>query len=370
MFLLQAPDPGPMAGVTGILYGITWAKGLTLTPSRMLRDFLVERGFQDLTGTITPDMLRAIGTEPQHVKRVLIRRGGGWGDILGITPAIRGLHERYPGVEVTVHTEPGKESILWYNSMVTQVVGYPPQHLSLHYDQFDQVFDFETLPPGEGSMFEHKDLDYIQVYCKYIGVTPSTYTPVYVMHGTEIQQADFWLDYHHVTANDQIVAVQVKASSALRTWPRASTFALISKLARRGYFVVGLTEWPGEEEQFRREGWKDYDRVLWTGGRFGLRMAAAVVNRSHMLVAPDSVFLVIAGALGVPMLGLFGAFSGAQRLQYYDPDRTRWIQGGTGLACAPCYQHMGECQRGGTESSPCMQRITVEEVFGMIKEAL
>ena len=93
-------------------------------------------------------------------------------------------------------------------------------------------------------------------------------------------------------------------------------------------------------------------------GKTTLGQAMAIIARCRVLVTNDSGLMHVAAALGVPLVAIFGST---------DPSRTGPL--GTtsrviykGLSCAPCLKT--QCPR----NRECMEAITVEEVFGEVKE--
>lgn len=130
----------------------------------------------------------------------------------------------------------------------------------------------------------------------------------------------------------------------------AEIFLLGQKQGKRGGDLMGLRSVTCLFDQVRPE------------------QIAALLKNCDLLVAIDSGPMHIAGAVGTPVLGLFGANAAAFRL----PPESEGVGITANLDCISC-QHKNPITHW-KENCPheiaCMQAITVDEVFQATKEIL
>ncbi len=84
-----------------------------------------------------------------------------------------------------------------------------------------------------------------------------------------------------------------------------------------------------------------------------------------LIIAPDSSFVHIAGALGVPIVGLYGCFPSLLRMKYYK----KAIGIDTNVPCAPSFTHgHAPCYRG--DPPPCFSVISVKNILDAVDHLL
>ena len=142
---------------------------------------------------------------------------------------------------------------------------------------------------------------------------------------------------------------------ANKNWPPEKFIALAGRLCLRSGWRVALFGGPDERERNRRIA-AACPQVIDTGCDHDELGFAALLQRSDVLVAGDTMAMHVAIALGVPCVALFGPTC-AQEIELYG--RGEKIR--TGLACAPCYR------RACDKSPNCMDDIPVERVLRAIE---
>jgi ADP-heptose:LPS heptosyltransferase len=163
------------------------------------------------------------------------------------------------------------------------------------------------------------------------------------------------------------VAIQ-PGSSALqqwKRWPVEHWRMLAGGLAAAGLDVLGLGS--GDERDLLAEICRDTGAIN-LAGSCSLGAAAALLERCELLVSTDSALMHMAGAVGTPVLGIFGP-----------TDRTRtgpYGAGSTLLVPAHCRGNRQPCLAPNGTLSPectwreCMQSITPEHVLAVVRERL
>lgn len=100
---------------------------------------------------------------------------------------------------------------------------------------------------------------------------------------------------------------------------------------------------------------------------FRLEQVAALVEKMHLMICPDSGLAHLAGALNVPILGLFGPTNPHFRLQTYKRVDWIWLKDKflkRRKKCMPCWYGFN------CGDSLCMKAITPEMVFDKVKDMI
>jgi heptosyltransferase-2 len=96
-------------------------------------------------------------------------------------------------------------------------------------------------------------------------------------------------------------------------------------------------------------------------GRTSLGEAMALIDRCHAFVTNDSGLMHVAAALNTPLVAIFGSTNSTTTSPYSDTSRIVRVP----IECSPCMQPV--CPLGHMN---CMKRVTVEMVFGAVKDLL
>lgn len=133
-----------------------------------------------------------------------------------------------------------------------------------------------------------------------------------------------------------------------RRWPLAGWRALAAR-ARSSGIALRWVGGPGEAGDERDS----------LAGQLGMRLSAAVIAASDLVIGNDSLPLVLAQALNRPGLGLYGPTSGSG---IHAPGQP-FVQGYAG--CGPCYDpRRGRRSRAYTcPRARCMETITPAQVW-------
>jgi heptosyltransferase-2 len=156
-----------------------------------------------------------------------------------------------------------------------------------------------------------------------------------------------------------LIAIAPGTAWNTKRWPREHFARLAQMLSDAGDRVV-LIGGP-EDAPLCREiaGAAGRAGVVDASGAFSVLGSAELIRRSALLVCNDSAPLHLAGAVGTPVLAIFGATTPAFGFGPIGP-RDRVLET-EGLACRPCSIHGGDrCPIGTFE---CMVRITPAMAF-------
>ena len=132
------------------------------------------------------------------------------------------------------------------------------------------------------------------------------------------------------------VALNVGASTPYKQWPLAHWAEVARYLCAQGMSVV-LVGGPSEVDQVREveQAAGPSERLVNLAGRTDLRQLAAVLARCDLVISGDTGPMHIAGAVGTPVVAIFGPTHPSRTGPYGLKNHVIWKQ----LACSPCYRH-------------------------------
>jgi ADP-heptose:LPS heptosyltransferase len=259
---------------------------------------------------------------PQPCTSILIGRTGGLGDLILLTPVLREIKRRWPTVKLAVacirELGQGLENL----PFVDEILPYPvSQEKANTYDGW--LWLENAVEKGEDS----RNLHSVDCVAKFIGLDLPEGTDkrqAYVV--SPMERADILEVYPRIPGVRRL-CIQPKASAACRTYNK--TGQVVAEFLKKGWEVFLL----GNAGEFKTEP-KPGLRTITDGWTF--RHRAAIVETADCLLAPDSSLLHVAGALGVPAVGLYGVFPWQLRTLYAPTTRALT---GSGFSCNPCHFH-------------------------------
>lgn len=300
--------------------------------------------------------------------------------MLMATPVFRGLKEKYGrNSRVTVATtwvygSGALPELLKHNPFVDEVVRMEPMEHAPpmlkankreyanvpndrvpfcveHCDEFIElnvicsIIETQTQP----NVVKHRT----DIWCEHAGVSPSDKRPVLMLTADELAEGRQWVDQNMV-ASGRKVGLVLKAMSWVRDWPYADQFAV--DLMRAGFSAVTI-------DPVRRV----HDNIPALIGK-RIRFVASVIANLDAVIAPDTGILHVAGALGVPVLGLFGSTDGALRMREYAGHYTATNRF---VTCGPCW-YKNDCTKDPNQNNHvlCMKRISRRLVLHELESML
>jgi ADP-heptose:LPS heptosyltransferase len=150
----------------------------------------------------------------------------------------------------------------------------------------------------------------------------------------------------------------------LRRWPSDRYVALARRLLDNyPRLFIGFTGGPNEAASVNRLADEvGSSRVLALAGKTTLRQLLALYGRSEILVTNDSGPAHFASMTPIHVVTLFGPETPALFGARSPRSTTLWA----GLACSPCVNAYNNRQTT-CRNNLCMQAITVDQVFGMVR---
>ena len=313
---------------------------------------------------------------PRKTRITVFRQLGGIGDWLMITPVFRGLKEKYEplgGCHITVATSwaymaGALPDLALHNPHIDLVIrleldefcppftkqnrwdyrNVPNEPFPLCTQDTDMCIDLNVIcSVVETNTMPHVIEHRTDIWCRHAagGLNPSSKKPVLVLTPEEMEEGARW-------ANENIgegirVGIVLQANDPWRDWPHTREF--VNMIQREGYLPVTI-------DASRRLDTSGWPRAVPAINGMRIRKVASIVRQLDVLVTPDTGVLHVAGAVGTPILGLFGSTTGGVRMREY---AGHYTDGRKFAECAPCW-YLKPCleDKDLRKRVICMSRIT------------
>jgi ADP-heptose:LPS heptosyltransferase len=167
-----------------------------------------------------------------------------------------------------------------------------------------------------------------------------------------------------LTGGRLMIAINCGRSWPVKEWPAAKWQGLLDKIHADLDAVVlqfGFT-WGKEDDYEQLRG------VRFLANRLKSDELVALIAGCHLVISIDSGPVHVAGAVGVPVVGLFGANAPQFRLPPNSPGTGLFTQ----LPCIFCHHTTprGHWQTGCPNDIRCMKELDVQTVFAAVKDLL
>lgn len=260
-------------------------------------------------------------------KSILIIRTGGLGDNTLLTPVLREIKRRWPAVRIAHAGIKELQQGLQNLPFIDELIDYPvPLAKAQEYDGW--IFLEGAIERNEDA----KTLHSVDAVAKFIGLTlPDDMDKVQAYEPTQKERTWALWAYPRIPGIKRL-CVQVGASAACRTYPMKKTGEVVAAMLAKGWevFLLGA---PGEIQPQKEP--RPGLRIVSDGVTF--RQRAALIETCDCFLGPDSSLVHVAGAFGIPAIGLFGPFQWQIRTKY-NP-LTVGMSRSEGFSCAPCHHH-------------------------------
>jgi ADP-heptose:LPS heptosyltransferase len=288
---------------------------------------------------------------------VMVFRLSGIGDIICMFPAVLTLRVKHPNARIFFITSREFASIVRMGRCADDVVEFGTGYSRVADELYDAVYrpllGDELLPP------EPVAYHLIDRFCDQLGVEVSDRQPRLWVSGTTSRRAGRALAAVRRDGSP-VVAIHTGPSWPVREWNLEGWNRLVAMLTDEcGAVVVqvgaDVSTSSGAGRSSRAAG-----AIDWVGA-WSLSELAAVIKSCHLFVGIDSGMLHIAGAVGTPSVGLFGAVDPKFRLHPETPS----IGVTSDVPCLGCHHRTpkGHWESGCPNNIVCMQRLTARDVF-------
>jgi hypothetical protein len=303
----------------------------------------------------------------QRIRHVCVfRQLGGIGDFLMLTPVFRGLKEKYPGCYITLATDTNYMAgalpmLARGNPFIDQTIRInpftfvcsPTRHLRREFKdvpndpiphcvlETDLVIDLNVICAHTETAQQPNVVDHrTDIWCRAAGVEPSSKKPILVLNKDELREGRDWCD--RTLGEGVRVGVVLSSMSPARDWPYGEEFS--AELCRLGYRVCTI-------DRIRR----GYNKIPTMLG-MQIRQVAAAIAHLDLVISPDTGILHVAGAMGTPVLGIFGSTDGRLRMREYAGS---YVDSRRVVSCGPCW-YLNPCRKDEDKNQHyiCLKRIT------------
>jgi ADP-heptose:LPS heptosyltransferase len=244
--------------------------------------------------------------------RILLRRYSGGGDVVWTLPAVRALREKHPNAYLVYETAIGFVPLVQNSGCADEVVATaePSAFPLAGQREFDLVIRPELpdeigLPPSQ----LHLGDDFIAA----LGVATEDRQP-------RIHVPDDWREFARrrlgeADVSDGLtIAIHTGPSWPVREWGKAGWEALVQELKRiYGAHVVQIGVDQPPKFALRVDGAIDLVRDG------NIMESTSLIAHADYFIGIDSALLHIAGAVGTPLLGIFGPVRADFRLPPITP---------------------------------------------------
>ena len=282
--------------------------------------------------------------QSENPKSILIVRHGGFGDLMFLTPALKALRKKFPDAKIDVAAFPNFLPILQSNDNINRLVPCPIEELQLL--SYDSVFWLEDVIEGNP---EAKESHAVDVMAKALGVTVDDGEREMQYSVQESEKRDALRAFPKVEGKKRI-GFQLEASAMIRNYPRYLWAEVALKLTALGHEVF-LFGNPGSITENPNDKIKGVTNLTALEPAMSFRESCALLSTCDAFAGVDSALIHVAGALGIPSVGLYGPFPWQLRTAY-----AKSIRAISGIgACAGCQHHAyGQFQQF-PEHGPCRQ---------------
>ncbi len=308
--------------------------------------------------------------EDLNGKRLFVWRHGGIGDLMFMMPPLRLLKVKYPDSKIMVGLGGKYFDIYRHVPYVDEVHQLP---VDLETFQFaDYHLHFEQIIEGNPMAERANAYD---LFLHKFGFDPNKISsaeklPDIFLTDGEKKFAEDFIERFKVKEDSILVGLQIASSSAIRSIPDDLTVQIAGLIARESNGRLILFGSKAQEELAKSIKWslpeECHDRIKSSAEEgFNLRKTMAVTRYCDLVIAPDSAMIHIAGALRVPMIGLYGPFPADLRMRYY----YNALAINACSPCSPCFTHeQNPCTKG--FPSPCFSLIDLHQIMHAIEYLL
>jgi ADP-heptose:LPS heptosyltransferase len=323
------------------------------------------------------------------VKRILIIRPGGMGDMIILLPVIRLLKEKYPGSAIDIVCEKRNAGVLNLAGMAEQALIYDINPLgflfhlrSRGYDvavdteqfhHFSAVFALLSkapvrigfkINPKRNPLYTHlinyapdgPEGEQFMRLIEPLGVTNTCYDIEDALPALKTEMTpDTREQVARASGSGGFAAMHTGSASRLKLWAPENYIKLAGRLQQERQLGVVLVG--GRDEKRVNAGIAEGagNKAVSLAGGLDLEATAAVIKQARVFIGPDSGLAHLAVALGVPTVVLFGP---SDHLKWGIEDHSHAVVR-SDLPCAPCFifGYHKPCR-----NIACMKQISAEAV--------
>lgn len=334
----------------------------------------------------------------RDLRFILVIAKGGIGDVMWTLPFIQTLKRTYPNSQIVVLTDERGLPVFKNCPYIVSAIKEESWTTGNLLKTAEEIYEFGGIATIYPELIKLDPVDAIhKIADMKQSKLPKDNRPHLVLTAEEGNIAVQSLEKNGVNpSTDTIIVISLESSTPNRDWPLSHAVKLTKRLQGPGIKIIWLAEktelenvriidcvcgyWaelrtpappktltyicPRCETPVIVDKTELLPGVVNYAGKTSLRESWSLIALADIFIGPNSSGMVAATALGIPTIGLFGAFDHRRRTKYYE--KFTAVQGEA--KCAPCEEHWTECREG--HPAPCMRDITPELVAGLAAKML
>ena len=344
--------------------------------------------------------------DPERTRRILVRSTNWIGDIVMISPALAALRRRFPAARIEAVALPHLAECLHGNPAIDEVIPFDRRGRDsgaagllrlaarLRERRYDAAVLFQkaigaalmarvaripvriglasdrrgwllTHPvPLAGDLAKRHHLEIFLEVARAAGCDVGDRTLFFPVGAEDHAWAASFLREHGADRFAFLVALHVGASKRPRAWHLDRFAAAARRIAdghRAGVLLLGGK---AETADMAQVGAALGGDAIDATGRSTIKQMAALMARCRLLIGNDSGPMHLAGALGVPVVAIFGPGDPDRTAPYVPQDGPPRVAVVTHrYPCSPCRQaFFEECYPSPAGKPMCLESIGVDEV--------
>ncbi|MEI6563281.1 MAG: glycosyltransferase family 9 protein [bacterium] len=333
------------------------------------------------------------------IRRILVIRPGGLGDMILVQPMLEKLHAKYPLASIDLVCERRNQEIMEFSRSAATVLTYDSRPFrligKLMAGRYDLAIDTEQfhyfsavmallsrapfrigykINPGRNPIYTHLisydlegyEADEFLKLLRPLGISTSAEVKGCLKLPDVILPDDLETVLDEARSGSTgLLLIHVGSSSRYKTWDISNFAGLVRGLGKDRAIRIGLVggrkDSPVAALVAQRSGLTD--RISVMAGRLTLRQTARLLGEATLFVGGDSGLAHLAATYGVPSVVLFGP-----------SDFRKWSREGQTsvvvrkeMACSPCFifGYHKYCR-----SITCMESIGVRDVLDACRKLM
>jgi len=340
--------------------------------------------------------------------KILVIQTAFIGDVILITPLLKGIKEIYPNSELDVVVHPKCWNVLHNNPYVNKIWNLEKRNLlvfirfifkirRVKYDisvsphssfrsglisllggikcrigfkrNLQQYLLTKSIIHDKTGHKVYKNLRLLELLPNCSGVAPSPKTCLYPIEKNYKKVEKLMAGVNPATTKSVLIAPG--SVWFTKRWPLEKYALLTEKLISKGYtiFLSGSAGEKSINEYILHRTLNKYpdksNHIICTAGKFDLLDTAALIEKVDLVICNDSGTLHIANAMQTTVFAFFGPT--VKSIGYFPLGEKDYVFE-VDLPCRPCGKHGGKkCPK---KHFNCMEMITVDDVFEKVCEYL
>lgn len=332
----------------------------------------------------------------EEVKKILIIKFGGVGDVLLSTAIIKNLKDYFTNPKIYFLTSPSTSDVVDGNPNLERVLTFDLKNdksycliKTIRKQKYDLIIDLCTNPrtnlvnffsgakyrmgfdfpfrnfgynikiPARDKGGEYHNLDFNLLALDYIGIPITSREQNIYLEKIHTDYADKFIKENNID-NKKIIGIPISGGWETKKY-KVNDYISLLEMINKEYDINFLLMWGTQSEKAECEKINSKIKNSFIIPPSGLKYLAAFLKRCDIVISNDSGPMHIASAVKVPVLGIFGPTDPKIQGPYGENNLT--ITNDT-LECLRC--QLLECKIGNI----CMTELSKEKIILKMKELI